>query len=209
MPPRKASTAHITPEAFVLYSHFPKYPSSGSRDDQLAFITDMLDEEPPFPNEVHDLWRQYYDEYPICAPKKHQEDIMVRTMSMWRLGPETREKRKETCAMEHRRRSACELEILKRKVADGAQAVQLIHPDFERIPDFERKLAGLIESCVEHPQVSSLELQVCCDFYRSFKFIDCQLTLMFPGNPSWRYGGSGIPCRGETCEVDAQQRVPH
>ena len=52
----------------MLYSHFPKYPSSGSRDDQLAFITDMLDEEPPFPNEVHDLWRQYYDEYPICAP---------------------------------------------------------------------------------------------------------------------------------------------
>jgi hypothetical protein len=54
----------------------------------------------------------------------------------------------------------CEIDVLKRRVAEGADAVQLIRPDFERIPDFEKKLATLIESCVEHEQVSSVELQV-------------------------------------------------
>ena len=61
--------------------------------------------------------------------------------------------------------SSCAIEVLKRKVAYGATAVQLIRPDFERIPDFERKLTDLIESCVEHEQVSSLELQVCASVH--------------------------------------------
>jgi hypothetical protein len=56
MLPRKASNAQKNAEMFVLYAQFPKYPTSGSRDDQLAFIADMLSEEPPFPKEVHDLW---------------------------------------------------------------------------------------------------------------------------------------------------------
>ena len=158
MLPRKASNAQKNAEMFVLYAQFPKYPTSGSRDDQLAFIADMLSEEPPFPKEVHDLWRQFYDEYPVFAPQEQQEDVMVKTMCVWntlyfRSIP--------TPKRERRRMSSCAIEVLKRKIAEGATAVQLIRPDFERIPDFERKLTGLIESCVKHEQVSSLELQVC------------------------------------------------
>ena len=82
MPPRKAESCRYLPETFKLYARFPKYPTSGSRDDQPAFIADMLDEEAPFPQEVHDMWINFYDEYPICAPKQHQEDVMVKTMSM-------------------------------------------------------------------------------------------------------------------------------
>jgi hypothetical protein len=75
-----------------------------------------------------------------------------------------------------------------RKVEDGADAVELISPDFERIPDFEGKLAGLIESIVEHKQVSSVELQVCGAVNQYLHFLDRQLTLTFPGNPSWCHG---------------------
>jgi len=64
-----------------LYEHFPRYPTTGSRADQLAFISDMLDEEPPFPKEVHDLWCNFYDEYPIFASLEHRENQMVRAMS--------------------------------------------------------------------------------------------------------------------------------
>ena len=99
MPPRTAVPAEYPPEAFELFAHFPKYPTSGSRADQLAFIADMLDEEPPFPKEVHDLWCNNYDEYPVCAPKEKQEDLVVRTMRKWRLGP----------VKELRRRVACEI----------------------------------------------------------------------------------------------------
>jgi hypothetical protein len=165
MPP---STTNYPPEAFELYEHFPKYPTSGSRADQLAFISDMLDEEPPFPKEVHDLWCNFYDEYPMFAPQQHKENQMVRAMRTWKSGPP-------------RRRTTCEIERIQRKVEDGADAVELIRPDFERIPDFERKLAGLIESCVEHKQVSSLELQVCGGVNQSLHFLD--LHLLFQGTP--------------------------
>ena len=68
MPPRTAVPAEYPPEAFELFAHFPKYPStSGSRDDQLAFIADMLDEEPPFPKEVYDLWIKFARE-PVSTP---------------------------------------------------------------------------------------------------------------------------------------------
>ena len=144
MPPRKAESARYPPEAFELFARFPKYPTSGSRDDQLAFIADMLDEEPPFPKDVHELWINFYDECPICAPKQHQEDFLVRTMRTWRLGP----------VKELRHRSPCEIEVLKRKVAEGAEAVQLIRPDFERISNFETKLADLIDACVEQARAS-------------------------------------------------------
>ena len=103
-----------------MFARFPQYPTSGSRGDQLAFIADMLDEEPPFPKEVHDLWCNYYDEYPVFAPKEKQEDLVVRTMRKWRLGP----------VKDLRRRVACEIEMLKLRVAQGAEAVQLIRPDF-------------------------------------------------------------------------------
>ena len=82
MPPRTAESARFPPEAFELYARFPKYPISGSRDDQLAFIADMLGKEALFPQAVHDLWINFFDEYPICAPEQHQEDVMVKTMSM-------------------------------------------------------------------------------------------------------------------------------
>jgi len=62
----------------------------------------------------------------------------------------------------------------------------------------ETKLANLIDSCVEHEQASSVELQVCGGVFRSLEFLERQLTLIFAGNPSWRYGGSesGVPRRG-------------
>ena len=88
-----------------------------------------------------------------------------------------------------RGRAACEIEILKRRVAQGAEDVQLIRPDFEKISNFETKLAELIDSCIEHEQVSSVELQVCGGVYQSLEFLDRQLTLIFAGNPSRRYGG--------------------
>ena len=114
MLPRKASNAQKTQEMFVLYAQFPKYPTSGSRDDQLAFIADMLSEEPPFPKEVHDLWRQFYDKYPVFAPQEQQEDVMVKTMRVWntlyfRSIP--------TPKRERRRMSSCAIEVLQRKIA--------------------------------------------------------------------------------------------
>ena len=199
MPPRTAVPAQYPPEAFELFAHFPKYPTSGSRADQLAFIADMLDEEPPFPQEVHDLWCNFHDEYPVFAPKEKQEEFVVRTMRKWRLGP----------VKELRRRVACEIEMLKIQVAQGAEAVQLIRPDFERIRNFETKLAELIDYCVEYEQVTSIELQVCGGVYQSLEFLDRQLTLIFAGNPSRRYGGSGVPRRREAGSGDARQRAPH
>ena len=119
MPPRTAVPAEYPSEAFELFARFPKYPTSGSRDDQLVFIAYMLDEEPPFPKEVHDLWCNFYDEYPVFAPKQKQEDLVVRTMRKWRLGP----------VKELRRRVACEIEMLKLQVAQGAEAVPFLIKD--------------------------------------------------------------------------------
>jgi hypothetical protein len=83
MPPRKAQPASFPPEAFELFVHFPKYPSSGTRDDQLAFIADKLNEEPPFPQALYDLWCNFYDEYPIFAKRQEQEDRIVSRMRTW------------------------------------------------------------------------------------------------------------------------------
>ena len=65
--PRKAESARYPPEAFELYKRFPKYPTSCLRDEQVAFIADMLDEEPPFPKEVYDLWIKFVRE-PVSTP---------------------------------------------------------------------------------------------------------------------------------------------
>jgi hypothetical protein len=43
------------------------------------------------------------------------------------------------------RKRNCPNSVLERRVSEGAEAVELIRPDFE-IPDFEMKLASLIES---------------------------------------------------------------
>ncbi len=112
----------------MLYVQFPKYPTSGSRNYQLAFIADMLSEDPPFPKEVHNVWKEFNDENPVFAPQEQQEDVMVKTMSTWKLeGSIPTQKR------ERRRMSSCApaIEVLERKVADEATAVQLIRADFE------------------------------------------------------------------------------
>ena len=197
MPPRKAESARYPPEAFELYERFPKYPTSGSRDEQVAFIADMLDEEPPFPKEEHDLWMKFHDEYPAFVPEKQQEEYMVFTMRTWRYG---------LAPKPWRGRKDCTIEILKRRVAQGAEDVQLIRPDFERISNFETKLADLIDAC---EQVSSVELQVCGGVYQSLEFLDRQLTLIFAGNLSRHHGGSDVPRRGETGSGDVRQRAPH
>ena len=65
-----------------------------------------------------------------------------------------------------KRRSICsEISriVQKFRVAHGAESVQLIRPDFEKIPNFESRLAKLIDTCVVHEQVSSVELQVICE----------------------------------------------
>ena len=67
MTPRTAESASFPQETFELYARFPKYPTSCSRDDQLAFIADMLDEEPLFPKEVYDLWIKFARE-PVSTP---------------------------------------------------------------------------------------------------------------------------------------------
>ena len=153
-PVRKTKRADGYPQgAFDLFRNFPNYPTSGSRDDQLAFIADQINEKPPFPQDVHALWKNYFEDMPLFADKEHQESLMVATMLQWSEG--SRRKRDKT--------KISELEVLQRRVAHGAEAVQLIRPDFERIPNFESRLTKLIDTCVEHKQVSSVELQVICE----------------------------------------------
>ena len=145
-------------EAFDLFKNFPGYPTSGSKDDQLNFVAAKLNDNPPFPKEEHALWREHYDEFPFLLKDQQDiDDLIVKTMRTW-----SEDSTSKTSKKQRRMKKVCEIDVLKRRVANGAEAVQLIRPDFERIPDFERKLASLIESCVEHEQVSSVELQVCC-----------------------------------------------
>ena len=50
-----------------------------------------------------------------------------------------------------------------------------------------------------------LEFQLCqySDIHQEHKPFRADEELIFPGNPFWRYGGSGVPCSGGTCAVDA------
>jgi len=149
-------------EVFDLFKNFPEYPTSGSNDDQRKFVTAKLYEVPPFPKEVHDLWRKHHDEFPFLEKdQKVLDDLIVKTMRKWSEDSTSSCEKDSTSKKKRRMMKDCEIDVLKRRVAEGADAVQLIRPDFERIPDFDKKLASLIESCVEHEQVSSVELQVC------------------------------------------------
>ena len=173
-------------EVFDLFRNFPEYPTSGSNEDQLNFVAAKLNEVRPFPKEVHDLWREHFNEYPVFEKDQKVLDLLiVKTMRKW--SEDSTCEKDSTSKKQRRMKKVCEIDVLKRRVEDGAEAVQLIRPDFERIPDFEQKLASLIDSCVEHEQVSSLELQVCC--CANLKILTRQLTLFVTGNPSWRFGG--------------------
>ena len=150
-PVRKTKRADGYPqEAFDLFRNFPNYPTSGSRDDQLAFIADQLNVKSPFPQDVHVLWKKHFEDMPLFADNEQRESLIVATMLQWSEG--SRRKRDKI--------KISELEVLQRRVAHGAESVQLIRPDFEKIPNFESRLAKLIDTCVVHEQVSSVELQV-------------------------------------------------
>jgi hypothetical protein len=58
-----------------------------------------------------------------------------------------------------RHRRIAEIDKVIDRVRAGAQAAQLIQPD-EESGDLDRNLEDLINVCIEHPHVRSLELQV-------------------------------------------------
>jgi hypothetical protein len=80
---------------------------------------------------VYELWSTSYDEFPVFADKQHQEDIMVKTMLAWRENSQPKDSQPKKQSL----KKNCEIDVLQRRVEDGADSIQLIRPDIEMIPD--------------------------------------------------------------------------
>jgi hypothetical protein len=107
----------------------------------------------------------------------------------------------------HRPRRGAEIDKAIASVRDGlgAEKVQLIRPD-EESGDLDRKLEELINVCIEHPHVSSLELQV-CEIQHTLH-AEIETVSLWPGNSARCDGGSSLRRSCAPRARDAQQWQP-
>ena len=116
-------------------------------------------------------------------------------------GGEPRRKRR------HRPRRGAEIDKAIASVRAGAEKVQLIRPD-EESGDLDRKLEELFNVCIEHPHVSSLELQVCENQHPLHADSEIETVSLWPGNSARCDGGSSLRRSCAPRARDAQQWPP-
>ena len=123
---------------------------------------DVVDESDDEAERLVNEWKGH-DDFPILGTREVQLAFIADEIGRNKIiaNEIKRNKKADTPpAKVKRSKFVCPIANETRRAEDGATAVQVIHPS-EEIPDLDKKLAKLIDTCITHAHVSSVELQVC------------------------------------------------